>query len=102
MKNSRTKKVNVREIFNPTLFWDAEDIDLEKNSSYIIARVLDFGDEKDVATLRAIYPDEKIKEVIKKRRGLMPKTAKFWAVYFGIPLKEIACLKMYHQKMRSK
>lgn len=102
MKINRDEKVNVKEIFNPALFWDAEDIDLEKNAGYIIARVLDFGNGKDIATLRSIYPDEKIIEVIKKRRGLMPKTAKFWAVYFKIPLEEITCLKMYYQKMPSR
>jgi len=98
MTDQQIKKTHPKEIFNPTLFWDAEDIDLKRHADYIIARVLDYGDEKDVKALRDIYPDEKLIEVIKKKRGLMPLTVKFWAVYFNIPLEEITCLRRYYQK----
>ena len=37
-------------IFDPTLFCDAEDIDTGRHADYIIARVLDFGYEKDCYT----------------------------------------------------
>ncbi|MDI6767925.1 MAG: hypothetical protein QME52_13975 [Bacteroidota bacterium] len=87
------KENNPRNIFNPVLFWDAEDVDIENNSDYIIARVLDYGDEKDVKAVRSIYSNEKLIEVIKRKRGLMPMTAKFWAAYFQIPFEEIACLR---------
>ena len=101
MKSEMVKKTHPKEIFNPVLFWDAENIDVERNANYVIARVLDYGDEKDIKALRITYPDEKLIEVIKKRRGLMPQTGKFWAVYFKIPHEEIACLKMYYQKTPS-
>ncbi len=89
---------NPKELFVSNLFWDAEDIDIDRHSAYIISRVLDYGNEKDLKILREIYTDEKLIEVIKKRRGIMPKTARFWSVYFKIPIKEIECLKMYYQK----
>lgn len=92
------KKLNPKDIFISVLFWDAEDIDIERHAAYIISRVLDYGNEKDLKILRKIYPDEKLIEVIKKRRGIMPRTARFWSVYFKIPIKEIECLKMYYQK----
>jgi len=47
-------------IFDPTLFWDAEDIDTGRHADYIIARVLDFGDKKDVKRLREIYSDDEL------------------------------------------
>jgi transcriptional regulator len=75
-------------IFDPTLFWDAEDIDIGRHTDYIIARVLDFGDEKDVKRLREIYSDDKLINVIRTRRGLLPITKRFWSVYFNIPLRE--------------
>lgn len=87
------KKINPREIFNSTIFWDSEDIDIEKHKDYIISRVLNFGDEKDLKKLRVIYSDEDIKKIIKNRRDILRKTAYFWAFYFNIPLEEIACLK---------
>lgn len=39
------KKTHPKEIFNPVLFWDAADIDIERHASYIIARVLDYGED---------------------------------------------------------
>lgn len=102
MKIKQSKENNPKRIFNPSLFWDAEDIDIERHAGYIISRIIDFGDGEDVKTLRSIYPDEKIIEVIRKRRNLMPQTAKFWAVYFNIPLKEIACLRTHYQNMQQK
>ena len=100
MRVKQKKEVNPKEIFGPVLFWDAENIDIEKHAGYIISRILNFGDEKDIRELRSIYPDKKIIEVVRKRRSLLPETGKFWAVYFKIPLKEIACLRMYYQKIR--
>lgn len=96
MKNNKKKN-----IFRSTLFWDVKGVDLEKNAAFVIARVLDYGDENDVKNLRSVYTDRKITAVVRQCRGLMPITAKYWAAYFKIPLKEIKCLKKCYQKMRS-
>ena len=92
------KKVDIKSMFRPTLFWDADSIDASDHAHYIIARILDYGDMNDVRTLRKIYSDEKIIEVIRTRRGLLPQTGKYWAVKFNIPLNEVPCLKKYYQK----
>ena len=76
-------------IFDPTLFWDAESVDIEQHAEYIIARVLDFGDEKDLKTLRGIYADKKLIGVVRKRKGLLSMTRRFWSVYFNITLPEL-------------
>lgn len=89
---------NPKKLLVSNLFWDAEEIDIDKHAAYIISRVLDYGNEKDLKILREIYPDEKLIEVIRKRRGIMPKTAIFWSVYFNISITEIECLRMYYQK----
>jgi len=54
---------NPKNIFSTNLFWDAEDIDIEQHAAYIISRVLDYGNERDLKILREIYPDEKLIEV---------------------------------------
>ncbi|MGB9720670.1 MAG: DUF6922 domain-containing protein [bacterium] len=95
MKLKYFRHNNPKKIFNPILFWDAQHVDYVKNADYVIVRILDCGDGNDIKRLKKIYPAEKIIEVFKKRRGLMAKTGKFWAIYFGIPLEEIACLKRY-------
>ncbi len=48
---------DAKSIFDPTLFWDAREIDIRRHAEYVIARVLDFGDEKDVKKLREMYSD---------------------------------------------
>ena len=70
--------------FGPGLFWDMEEIDLIKNADFIIARVLDFGDQKDLKKLRDLYQDDRLVEVIRSRRGLHPMTRRFWSVYFNL------------------
>jgi hypothetical protein len=87
-----TKKYGIRDakrLFDPTLFWDAKSVDVEQHVDYIIARVLDFGDEKDLKTLRVIYADEELIRVVKKRRGLLSMTRRFWLLYFNIILPEL-------------
>ena len=80
---------DAKRLFDPTLFWDAESVDIEQHAGYVIARVLDFGDEKDLKTLREIYADEKLIGVVKERRGLLSMTRRFWSVYFNITLPEL-------------
>jgi hypothetical protein len=80
---------DAKRLFDPTLFWDVESVDIEQHADYIIARVLDFGDENDLKKLRKIYTDEKLIGVVKKRRGLLSMTRRFWSVYFNITLPEL-------------
>ena len=80
---------DAKRLFDPTLFWDAESVDIEQHADYIIARVLDFGDEKDLKTLREIYADKKLIGVVRKRKGLLGMTRRFWSVYFNITLPEL-------------
>lgn len=79
---------DIRKMFNPTLFWDAREIDPVHHADYVIARVLDYGDEKDLKCLRSIYSDEALIKVIKTRRDLQPITRRFWSVYFKLASKE--------------
>ena len=90
------RKTDIKSIFGPALFWDAGEVDAVEHSAYIIARVLDYGDMEDVRKLRELYPDGKIIEVIRTRRGLLPKTGKYWAVKLSVPLEEVACLRKYY------
>jgi len=80
---------------NPTLFWDAREVDTSTHAAYIISRVLDFGNERDVKRLRRLYSDRLIIDVIMKRRGLMPMTGNYWAIYFNIPFKKVPCLRRF-------
>lgn len=94
------KKTDIKAVFRPSLFWDADEIDVTEHAAYVIARILDFGDIDEVHALRKIYPNETIIETIRTRRNLLPKTGKYWAVKLNIPLKEVTCLRKYYHPKR--
>jgi hypothetical protein len=96
MTKENLKDADVTSLFPSFLFWDADKIDTEKHAAYIIARILDYGDVENVRMLRELYPEEKLIEVIRRRRGLFPVTGKYWAVKFNIPFNEVSCLRKYY------
>lgn len=67
--------------FRQTLFWDVnpKTIDAEKNARYIIERVLEFGDPKEVSWVLRYYPKSTIKKVINLPRvQLSSKSKALW------------------------
>lgn len=67
--------------FRPTLFWDVDPktIDQKKHAKYIIARILDFGEDKEVRWMWRTYSRRLIRSVVEKTRGLRPRTRKLWS-----------------------
>lgn len=68
--------------FRQALFWDTnpEKIDTEKNAQYIIERILDFGNDKEVAWLRDYYSPSQIQKVVEKSRSLRSRTKNLWTL----------------------
>ncbi|MBN2542918.1 hypothetical protein JXI42_08635 [bacterium] len=68
------------------LFWDVnkETVDPVEHAVFIIKRVLNWGDQTSLKWLRTTYSEKQILEVIKRKRGLLPKTINFWEVYYGM------------------
>ena len=66
--------------FRQTLFWDVNPnkIDAEKNAQYIIERILDFGNDKEVRWLWKFYNKDILKKVVAKSRCLRPETKILW------------------------
>jgi hypothetical protein len=77
-------------ILNAQLFWDTpvSELDLEKNKSYIIPRVMDYGDLEDVRNIFTYYGEERILAVLKQVPYLDRMTLSFCAAYFGVPRSE--------------
>ncbi|MGD8362939.1 MAG: helix-turn-helix transcriptional regulator [Gemmatimonadota bacterium] len=61
------------------LFWDheLEEADLDRYPSWVLGRVLMFGDVPQVRASRAFYGDEAIKEAI-QRREIDARTRNYW------------------------
>ena len=66
--------------FRQALFWDTnpKNIDTEKNAQYIIERILDFGNDREVKWLYNFYDKSLLKKVVAKSRSLMPETKNLW------------------------
>ena len=66
--------------FRQTLFWDVDPkkIDTEKNSQYVIERIFDFGNDKEVKWLWNFYDKSLLKKVVGGSRCLMPETKNLW------------------------
>jgi predicted solute-binding protein len=82
------------------LFWDVdkESVDIEKHWSFIISRIMDYGNCRDIQWMKQTYTDDQIKEVVCKRKGLSKKSAYFWAAYYKIPKEEVRCLQEFFPK----
>lgn len=66
--------------FRQSLFWDTkpEWVDPQKNAQYVIERILDFGNDKEVSWLRKFYEASFIKKIVEKSRSIRPKTKNLW------------------------
>lgn len=73
--------------FRQALFWDVDPktIDPKKHAQYIIERILDFGDDKEVRWMWKTYPSRLIKKTVNKSRVLMPETKNLWTLLLQRP-----------------
>ena len=77
------------------MFWDlnVDTFDPFEQPTYTIARVLEYGDDEDVAWLRTNFSAAAIADVVRHERRLSRRSANFWALLYGIPPGEIAALQ---------
>lgn len=68
--------------FRQTLFWDVnpKNIDTKKNAQYIIERILDFGNDREVKWMWDFYDKKFIKKIVGKSRCLRPRTQALWTL----------------------
>jgi len=66
--------------FRQSLFWDVDPktIDFHKHASYIIERILDFGNDQEVHWLFKNYSKKSIKKILLHSRSLHPKSRNLW------------------------
>jgi hypothetical protein len=81
-----------------SLFWDT-DVDTFDPTAYpvyTIERVLEYGDEDAVAWMRRAFSEEQVIDVLRTDRHLTPLSANFWALMFGVPVRDVAALHARH------
>jgi hypothetical protein len=74
-------------------FWDVsiDDIDLIKHRKFIIARILNEGNQKALIWLFKTYDEGTIKQSVRTTRDLTVKTARCWQNFFDLKEDEICC-----------
>lgn len=85
MRVKKKQKKNQHIRFRQSLFWDVDPktIDPQKHARYIIERVLEFGNDEEVRWLARYYSPEKIKDTIRRSRGVLhEKTKALWSLVF--------------------
>ncbi|OGY81485.1 MAG: hypothetical protein A3F54_02545 [Candidatus Kerfeldbacteria bacterium RIFCSPHIGHO2_12_FULL_48_17] len=66
--------------FRQSLFWDTDvkKLDPKKHAKYIIERILDFGEDKEIRWMWLTYPRKILKDVLKNSRVLHKQTRALW------------------------
>ena len=66
--------------FRQSLFWDVDPktIDPQKHARYIIERILDFGNDREVRWMWKHYNRAFIKSTAHTSRVLLPQSRAFW------------------------
>ncbi len=90
--------MKVSDVFKKDLFWDVnpELLDSEKNSRFIIERVMVRGGMDDVKKIMKLYTRDQIIDAAKKSRNLDAITHNFCANYFNIPKAEMHAPSQYY------
>ena len=85
----------------PTLFWEVnpKKLDEQKDAEFIIGRVLDFGNLREWKAIKDFYGLAEIKKTVQRHIFSDPRSANFWAIIFGIHLKNLRCKKKFSLKI---
>ena len=72
--------------FRQTLFWDVDPakIDTKKNAQYVIERILDFGNDREVRWMLENYNKSTLKKIIANSRSLTPQSKSLWTLMLKI------------------
>jgi hypothetical protein len=79
--------------FSKHLFWDTDRLSLnaEKNKSYIVKQVLEFGYDKDWQLLKSIYNLDEIRDAVMGMRTLEKRALSFIACITHTDIRDFRC-----------
>lgn len=68
--------------FRQSLFWDTDPtkIDVDKNATYIIERIMDLGNDDEVRWMRQQYPKELLAQVSRTSKQLHTSSRTLWTL----------------------
>ncbi|MDP2928753.1 MAG: hypothetical protein Q8O01_01640 [Candidatus Omnitrophota bacterium] len=85
-------------------FWDVdfEKMDAEVSSGNVLARLLEYGDEKAISWMKKNFSKDQVEDVLFHYRSVSPQSANFWALIFNINKRKILCLQKPYLEIRRK
>jgi len=85
-------------------FWDVNflELNIEKDSQFIIERILENGDKKEIQWMKNNFSSEQIREMILNSKNLSPKSVNFWRHIYNLDKSKILCLKKLFQKKQKR
>ena len=89
-KQIKHQNLNLRS----SLFWDVnlEDIDYERNKNFVIIRVFERGNKKEIQRVIDFYGKEQVSQVIRSAKSLLFTAIENAKEFFKITKKEFKCL----------
>jgi hypothetical protein len=74
-------------------FWEIDfaGLRLPEQQSYVIERVLEYGDDRAIRWLKATFAPKAIASVVRDSRRISRNTATLWALVLDIPKELIRC-----------
>ncbi|MBN2894190.1 MAG: hypothetical protein JXL97_20130 [Bacteroidales bacterium] len=81
------------EDFSEHLFWDVDKtkLNLEKNKTFFVQRVLEYGVMNDWVLILSYYGREKLGIIATEIRDLEPKSLSFISTISKIPIEKFRC-----------
>ncbi len=85
---------------NRTYFQDVDPagIDVQQHATFIIERLLEFGDDAAIVWLEHTYPKHQLATVVRTSRRISPKSANYFALKYEIPASEVPCLSQSYRR----
>lgn len=85
-------------------FWDVEfeKVDRKSYPLDILARILEYGDEKAIRWMKKNFTEENVADVLMHLRTVSPRSANYWALIFSIDRKKVLCLQERYLEIRRK
>ncbi len=74
-------------------FWETDfaALRLPDHQTFIIERVLEYGDDQAIHWLKGTFTPQAIAAVVRHSRRISRNTANFWALVLEIPKEQIRC-----------
>ena len=93
MKSAKSKVKSGLPSFLKPYFWETDlaCINQRRHQSYIIERVIEYGDDRAIHWLKTNFTPARIARVVKTSRTISPNTANLWALILKIPRGKIEC-----------